>query len=207
MSEYKDYGYTNANYTHIYKYLLSPLLSLLSKEKNKLILDVGCGNGWLANLLIEKGYTVYGTDATAMGIEIAKQKNPDNFFVQDLSTDDLPIELQHLKFDTIISTEVIEHLYSPRQYLAFCKKILLKSGGGKLVISTPYHGYFKNVILALSGKMDGHFTVLWDGGHIKFWPFNTLSNVLEENGFKNIKLKGCGRFPFLWKSMIVYCDI
>jgi hypothetical protein len=36
-------------------------------------------------------------------------------------------------------------------------------------VSTPYHGYHKNLGLALSGKMDAHFTALWEGGHIKFF--------------------------------------
>jgi 2-polyprenyl-3-methyl-5-hydroxy-6-metoxy-1,4-benzoquinol methylase len=150
---------------------------------------------------------VYGTDASPSGIEIAKKKNPQRFFLQDLEKDDLPEELQNIGFDTIISTEVIEHLYSPRDYLDFCKKILLKHGGGDLIVSTPYHGYFKNVVMAVSGKMDKHFTVLWDGGHIKFWSRKTLTQVLEEKGFKDIKFTGCGRFPFLWKSMIVTSSI
>jgi 2-polyprenyl-6-hydroxyphenyl methylase/3-demethylubiquinone-9 3-methyltransferase len=37
------------------------------------------------------------------------------------------------------------------------------------VISTPFHGYWKNIALAVSGKFDDHFTALWNGGHIKFF--------------------------------------
>ncbi len=203
MSDYKDYRYNTDNFSHIHQYLLKPILEILSKKKDRRILDIGCGNGWLVNLLIEYGFNAYGTDASESGIEIARRKNPDRFFVQDLTKDDLPDELKGIGYDTIISTEVIEHLYAPREYLDFCKRILQKSGGGDLIISTPYNGYLKNVILSVTGKMDSHFTVLWDGGHIKFWSVKTLTKVLEEKSFREIEFKGCGRFPFLWKSMII----
>jgi 2-polyprenyl-3-methyl-5-hydroxy-6-metoxy-1,4-benzoquinol methylase len=206
MSEYKDYNYNNSKPAHTIKYLLDPIVNIL-KDKNKLVLDIGCGNGWLVNYLIEKGYKAYGTDASESGISIAKGRNPDSFYLQDLTKDSLPIELSYLKFNTIISTEVIEHLYSPREYLEFCKKILLNSGGGEIIMTTPYHGYFKNIVLALTGKLDNHFTVLWDGGHIKFWSKKTIYDLLKEKGFKDMQFVGCGRVPFLWKSMLIKAKI
>jgi hypothetical protein len=55
--------------------------------------------------------------------------------------------------------------------------------------------------------MDKHFTALWDGGHIKFWSKRTLYQLLNENGFKVMKFIGCGRFPLLWKSMLIKSKI
>ena len=204
---YKDYNYSTDNWNHIHSYVLAPLLKVLEQKKERAILDLGCGNGWLVNHLLELGYNAYGTDASASGIELAQKKNKDRFFVQDLSKDELPQQLQNIRFNTIISTEVIEHLYQPKEYLDFCKKILCQNGGGELILTTPYHGYLKNVVLALTGKMDKHFTVLWDGGHIKFWSRKTLTGLLADKGFKHIQFTGCGRLPYLWKSMMVSCII
>ena len=50
------------------------------------------------------------------------------------------------------------------------------------MVTTPYNGYLKNVALAVSGSMDRHWTVLWDGGHIKFWSQKTLAALLLEHG-------------------------
>ncbi|MBK8742608.1 MAG: hypothetical protein IPM02_25355 [Betaproteobacteria bacterium] len=61
-------------------------------------------------------------------------------------------------------------------------------------------GYWKN--LALTGKFDFHFTALWDGGHIKFWSIATLTTLLEEAGFEQIRFYRIGRIPALAKSMI-----
>jgi len=206
MLEYKEYGWKEElNASH--GYLLPVLRSLLSKEKNRSILDVGCGSGFIANQLIAEGFSVYGTDASREGVELAQQKNPGRFFVQDIASKELPAELKNIAFDTIISTEVVEHLYDPRGYIAFCREILMKNGGGEIILSTPYHGYLKNLVMALTGTLDNHFTVLWDGGHIKFWSRKTLTALLEEAGFKVTAFRGAGRCPYLWKSMFLKGEI
>lgn len=202
MSEYKDYDWDNNELTAAHSYFMEPIIKMLPVDGSP-ILDVGCGNGAFANYLISKGYNVYGTDASATGISIAKKNNPGRFYLQDLSIDDLPTELHGIKFKSIISTEVVEHLYDPKKYIRFCKSVLEKSGGGNLILSTPYHGYLKNLALSVFNSWDKHFTVLWDGGHIKFWSFKTLSQLLKEHEFKIVAFKGCGRFPYFWKSMVI----
>lgn len=206
MNNYQDYGFDKALPAHTFTYLQQPLLSLLDKEKNRCILDLGCGNGYLATLLLQLGYDAYGTDASEKGIAIAKEKNPSRFFLQELSTGRLPAELQELPFDTIISTEVIEHLYDPDQFIAFCKELLMPKGG-TLLLSTPYHGYLKNLSLSLFDKWDAHMPPTWRGGHIKLWSIKTLSSLLTQHGFKVTAVKGCGRFPYFWKSMLIAATI
>lgn len=206
MNEYQDYGW-DEEATHAHSYLYKSLQSLIGTNTNQTILDIGCGNGVIANRLIKQGYNVYGIDASTSGIDIARKKNPDRFFVQNIADQELPIEIRNINFNLIISTEVIEHLYNPRGYIAFCKEILMKNGSGEIIISTPYHGYLKNLALAITGKMEDHFTVLWDGGHIKFWSLKTLTQLLNEYGFEFIAFKGSGRVPYLWKSMFIKAKI
>ncbi len=207
MSEYQDYGWNSSGFTHAHAYFMQPIINMLPGDGSP-ILDVGCGNGSFANYLIRKGYNVYGTDASVSGIEIANKQNSGHFFIQDLESENLPKQLQGFPFKTIISTEVIEHLYNPRKYIEFCKNILIKSGGGgDLIISTPYNGYLKNIVIALLDGFDKHHTVLWDGGHIKFWSYKTISALLKEFDFDVVKFKGVGRFPYLWKSMIIKAKI
>ncbi|WP_199141647.1 class I SAM-dependent methyltransferase [Pedobacter sp. ASV12] len=203
MADYKDYGYQNASATHAHQYIVAPIVKLLDKNSNRCILDLGCGNGALVKTLVERGFNAYGTDASATGIQIASTFSADRFAIQDLSSDDLPEKFAQLRFDTIVSTEVIEHLYDPRKFIQFCKTILHKNGGGSVILSTPYHGYLKNLLLAIAGKWDSHANPLWDGGHIKLWSRATLSQLLEEYGFKVTDFVGCGRIPYVWKSMVI----
>ena len=65
------------------------------------------------------------------------------------------------------------------------------------MVSTPYHGYWKKLALAASGKMDGHFTALWDDGHIKFCSIATLTTLLSEAAFVDLHFERSGRIPAL----------
>jgi len=201
MADYADYGFHSDAATHNMGYQLNAITGLLDKTKNRFILDLGCGNGYLVNVLIEDGYNAYGTDASEKGIAIAKQRNPERFFVQDLSSDELPVELKDIHFDTVISTEVIEHLYNPAAFIEFCRRQL--KPGGELIITTPYHGYLKNLFLSIFNKWDSHIDPLWLGGHIKFWSRKTLTRLLINSGFTIVSFTGCGRIPYFWKSMII----
>lgn len=202
MSEYQEYRWESGA-THAHGFLYPTLARLLKGRKDRVILDIGCGNGEMTNRLIKDGYNVYGIDASISGIEVANKSNPGRFFTQNVNSKLLPKEIRDIEFDLIISTEVIEHLYDPRGYVEFCRNILLPSKEGEMIISTPYHGYLKNIVLAISGKMDSHFTALWDGGHIKFWSVKTITTLLREFDFKVVEFKGSGRVPYLWKSMFV----
>ena len=123
------------------------------------------------------------------------------FSLGDVEEDLSPDPFQAESFDVVVSTEVVEHLYRPRQLVQNAFRLLKPSG--HFIVSTPYHGWLKNVVLALSGKMDNHFTALWDGGHIKFWSRETLSALLTEKGFTDLRFVGAGRVPYIWKSMIL----
>ncbi|MEI6267757.1 MAG: class I SAM-dependent methyltransferase [Methylococcaceae bacterium] len=129
MSEYQEYGWSEGA-TNAHNFLYNDLLSLLDKDNNHKILDIGCGNGAMGTRLIDTGFDVYGIDASITGIKIAKKNYPARFYLQDINSGELPAELKDIFFDTVISTEVIEHLYNPRGYIQFCKQVLMKNGGG-----------------------------------------------------------------------------
>lgn len=163
------------------------------------VLDLGCGNGSFISMFRDRAWKLYGTDFSESGIRIAQETYPYIRFVHADSQTNLIEELEG-KVDVILSTEVIEHVYDPRAFLKTAYRYLKPSG--KFIVTTPYHGYLKNLVMATRG-MDSHFTVLWDGGHIKFWSKKTLSQAMTETGFTNLEFMGSGRAPYLWKSMIM----
>ncbi|MFN6481887.1 MULTISPECIES: class I SAM-dependent methyltransferase [unclassified Nostoc] len=205
MNQY-EYQYESANSSHHHIYLFKPLMEMISEysvllnnQKKLQILDIGCGNGSLSNLIAQQGYEVVGIEESASGVKLAKQTFPNCNFIQG-SIYNLPYGEISDKFDIVIAAEVIEHLFFPKELIKSAKKILKPNGC--LIITTPYHGYLKNLLLAVTGKMDQHFTTLWDGGHIKFFSVATLNTLLEAENYTNINFKFAGRFPYLWKSML-----
>lgn len=167
----------------------------------KCVCDLGCGNGYLSGLLARRGYRVVGVDASESGIEIARREHGEHAkFLCARIDRELPAALGGERFDAVISGDVIEHLYRPAD-LVECAGELLKPGGW-LVLSTPYHGYLKNLALSAADAWDAHHTVGWDGGHIKFFSVKTLSSLVAGKGFDVERFHYLGRTLWLWKSMI-----
>lgn len=162
------------------------------------ICDLGCGNGHISGRLAALGYEVTGVDASASGIRIARHAYPGTNFVEAPIDRDLNVG----KFDLVISSDVIEHLYRPSDLLEAAVSQL--NPYGQVLLGTPYHGYLKNLVLAATGRMDAHFSALHDGGHIKFYSVNTLAKLMRAHGFEDLSFTFYGRSPWLWKNMICH---
>lgn len=197
------YEYHQANHAVSHGYLkpvIDPLIASLPPGAT--VLDLGCGNGSFLSLFRKRGWHLHGTDFSPSGIAVARQNFPEiDFTLADATAPSGDLLNRVGQFDLILSTEVIEHVYDPRGFLRTALELL--KPGGLLIVTTPYHGYLKNLVLALTGKMDTHFTVLWAHGHIKFWSVATLTKALTEAGFHDVHMAGAGRLPWLWKSMVL----
>lgn len=194
-----DYHYSDSAASHTHKYLWLPVVNVLNDSSIKRVFDLGCGNGAFARHLDGLGFEITGVDPSEEGIALAQATDSSAVFEVGSSYD--PLMESYGRFPALVSLEVVEHVYLPRKY-AQCVNGLLEPGG-IAIISTPYHGYMKNVALALSGKMDVHFTALWDHGHIKFWSVKTLTYLFEEQGLLCERVIRVGRIPALAKSMIL----
>lgn len=195
-----DYSYESPEPTWSNRYLWPPVreIFLANLKSGSRIMDIGCGNGAIAAMLLDQGFSVTGIDTSKSGIHVAEKAYPEVRFAERSAYDDLAGEFG--EFDAVLSLEVVEHCYWPRKFARSLFALLRP--GGVAVISTPFHGYWKNLALALTGKFDAHWSPLWDGGHIKFWSEKTLRALLEETGFVEIAFRRVGRTPALAKSMI-----
>lgn len=199
-----EYTYATAHAGHHHQYLAKAILKLLPNPTSipnspLKVLDLGCGNGSFSHLLSSQGFNVTGVEESPSGITIAKQTYSNCCFLQG-SIYDLDLPQYYHSFDIVLAVDVIEHLFYPKELARVAKRYL--QPGGTLVITTPYHGYLKNLAMALTVKLDTHFTALWDGGHIKFFSVPTLRKLVLDEGFANPRFRFAGRFPFLWKGMV-----
>jgi 2-polyprenyl-3-methyl-5-hydroxy-6-metoxy-1,4-benzoquinol methylase len=198
------YGWSTAEAPGSCGYVTPAVLEILRTLRVHSVVDLGCGNGQLCAQLRAAGFDATGVDADEAGITIARATYPGIHFYQRGFEGD-PAQLLQAEgrrcFDAVVSTEVIEHLFSPHLLPRYARGLL--PPGGYLVMSTPYHGYLKNLMLSVFNKWDHHHTALWHGGHIKFWSVRTLRQLLESSGFEVTGFQGAGRLPLLWKSMII----
>jgi 2-polyprenyl-3-methyl-5-hydroxy-6-metoxy-1,4-benzoquinol methylase len=168
------------------------------------VLDIGCGNGHLAGQLAALGHRVTGVDVARDGIEIARRTYPHLRF-EAMSIYDPRLETIVVPNVTcVLAIEVLEHLFYPRRLFEVGRLLLPR--GGVMIVSTPYHGYLKNLATSVVNRWDQHFTVDVEGGHIKFFSRRTLTTMASDEGFEVRGFRGVGRIPVFWKSMVVLLE-
>ena len=149
------------------------------------VIEVGCGDASFTTDLAK-----YSTDVTAIDIsagQIAENARlfPGIKFLQhDVS---VRFPFPDASFDVAWCSEVLEHLFDPEFALREMHRILRP--GGRLLVTVPYHGRFKNLLIALF-KWDVHFAPA--NPHIRFYTNNTLSRITRAAGFREVRVKTCG---------------
>jgi 2-polyprenyl-3-methyl-5-hydroxy-6-metoxy-1,4-benzoquinol methylase len=198
---YNNYN-TQPDPPHQPLYLAKILQILQSNHHIRTILDAGCGDGNFAASLAERGYQMYGIDLSESGICIASKRGCGTYAIASMY-EDLKMPFQGIKsFDAIIAIDTVEHLYSPRIFAQRSFEALRP--GGILIVTVPYWGYLKNIVLAITNRLDGALTALWDGGHIKHWSRKTLTKLMLEQAYTVLSFKGCGRpIPYQWNAMMM----
>jgi 2-polyprenyl-6-hydroxyphenyl methylase/3-demethylubiquinone-9 3-methyltransferase len=157
------------------------------------ILDVGCGDGVFANFFAGRGFRASGVDISQVGIQRAQTLYPQLSF--QVASPEARLPFEDGEFDAVWCSEVVEHLFDVGHALAEMARVLKE--GGTLILTTPYHGLLKNLIVVLR-TFDSHFDV--GGGHIRFFTRGALGRLLNETGFDVTEMNGVGRRWPLWMS-------
>ncbi len=182
-------------------YMVPVLKSLIQETMGpppQRIFDLGCGKGDMAAALAADGHSVCGIDPSTDGIALANKYYPGLNLAEGSAYDDLAAT--YGKFSVVMSVDVVECVYYPQRYARTIRDLV--EPGGVALVTAPYHGYLKNVAIALSGSMDRHFNSLQEFGRIKFWSMETLGALLKGAGFASVEFHRVGRVPAVAKAMI-----
>ena len=140
--------------------------------KDKIVLDIACGEGYGSNLMSVNASFVYSVDIDEETIESAKLKyKKNNIEFLTGSTSSIPIKDNSI--DVVVSFETIEHHDKHNEMLEEIKRVLKPNG--LLIISTPDKLYYSD-----NRKYNNEF-------HIKELYKKEFKELVCKN-FKNIQL-------------------
>ncbi len=159
----KNYGKFNDEWKHE---------AILPLVKKGVILDIGCNEGKLLAKL--DGNITYGTDISKWIIKKAREKHPDIAFICSNA-----YCLPDIKFDTIIASDIIEHLEKPDMAVKIWLNHL--KTGGRLIILTP-NAMCERKLEMISRGID----ITEPEAHINMFSFWSLSDLFSN--MKNVEV-------------------
>lgn len=193
---YNRYWATYNDTTKDFDYKWPAIFPIIPRKQSISILDIGCGTGKvLAEIKkLNPQAQIFGVDVSSRAINVARKLLPQCKFTLIKDGEKLPFKNNSM--DYIFSFDVIEHIYDIQNILYEYKRIL--KPGGNILISTPYHGLIKNLVIALIGfeKVFNPYE-----GHIRFFTKKSLSLGFRMINFEIIKIGYFGRFYPLWRGM------
>jgi ubiquinone/menaquinone biosynthesis C-methylase UbiE len=116
-------------YEHLHRYALATNLC-----KDKIVLDIACGEGYGTNILSNYAKKIYGVDISYEAVDHAriKYKKPNIDFRYGSATN---IPLPANSVETVVCFETIEHLNEHFEMLSEIKRVMVKDG--ILIVSSP----------------------------------------------------------------------
>jgi len=156
------------------------------------ILDVGCGSGMLGERLRQSrdryivGITYSPTEAELASKRLSKVicAELNGFDFSSLG-----------KFDCVILSHILEHLYFPDRCLESLKCVLHKES--VVVLALPNVVWWKQRLQFLVGKWRYQDSGILDRTHFRFFDVHSSKQLLEEAGYEILRVRRDGPFPLL----------
>ena len=169
-----NYSYTsdNSKYSrnHWNKFALE--LDKKFKIKNKKIIEIGSNDGFLSNILKNKGADVLAVDASKFMVDICKKKNVNSIQSIFSFSESKKIKKKFGKVDFIIANNVFNHSNDPSNFLKGVNNLLKEEG--KFIFEQPN---FTEGIMSLKFDQIYH-------EHISYFNVKNIQSILKYNSLK-----------------------
>ena len=151
-------------------------------NKNSLILDAGCGGGYISEyLLAHTDARVIAFDQSEIALNICNRINEDHR-IKTVCCDALEIPFEDECADLAVCIGLLEHVREYDRCIEEIKRILKKDGFFYVVSSNKYSSmYFQWVVR--------HKFHLWRYGYQKNWTPRQFAEIMEKHLFRQIDIK------------------
>jgi methionine biosynthesis protein MetW len=157
-------------------------------EPGRRLLDLGCGDGVLGELLKDRFDEVIGVDISDQALIVAKQRGLATYRV---NLDEEALPFPDATFDAITCLDLIEHVFEPRVLVSEIARVL--APGGSLYIAFPNMRYalrIKEIIAGRFPKTSGDIAYSYDGGHLHYYTPGDVRLLLQERGLITVSERG-----------------
>jgi 2-polyprenyl-3-methyl-5-hydroxy-6-metoxy-1,4-benzoquinol methylase len=150
------------------------------------VLELGCGEGFMAATLAEQGNRVVGVDL----LEKPQRRGCMADYIQadlDGGLQAARFALGSRRFDRILLPDVLEHLRRPEHLLNDCAPLLKPSGN--IVVSLPNVANITVRLALLCGRFPYADRGILDRTHLRFYTRSSARRLLRDNGYEVLETK------------------
>jgi glycosyltransferase involved in cell wall biosynthesis len=173
------------NYDLKLGYASSHTAAIDAAQPGNRVLDIGCGQGYVARELAAKGCHVTGMDQYSP--EPSPQTAGIDFIRWNLDRTEFPVNVS--AFDQIMMLDIIEHLKQPEKFMdelrfaAVCKR-------PEVIITTANIGFFVTRLMLFFGQFNYGRKGILDATHTRLFTFRSLKALLEQSGYTVRDVRG-----------------
>lgn len=178
------------------------------------VLDVGCGSGLLLYNLRHDYKQLYGIELSRQRVETARQTLAGLPAEVERANIEHDLDIEDGYFDTIILSDVIEHIVDLWPAMESVTRLLRP--GGRVVVTTPNIASWRRRLSLLMGVFpstaaaDEGFATrtpreLHDKGHVHYFTFSMLHRLFARYGYARVEDHGIGRLGRVhdwWPSLL-----
>lgn len=179
-----DVGQVELNYDLKIGFPSSHTFAIEAAKPHARILDIGCGQGYVAEHLASKAEHVVGVDQFIR----EKSDNPKIEFKRwDMDGGDLPVSVS--EFDQIFMLDVIEHLKDPELFMEKLRSAAANKRP-EIVLTTANIGFLVPRLMLLLGNFNYGRKGILDRTHTRLFTFKSLRELFDQTGYTILEVRG-----------------
>ena len=179
-----DVGQVELTYDLKLGFASSHTMAIDAVKPQAQVLDIGCGQGYVAAELAKQAAQVTGIDQYVPATPPAPNVQLTRW---DLDAQEFPVPIS--SFDQIFMLDVIEHLHDPE---AFMETLRTATGRKRpeLVLTTANIGFFITRFMLLLGHFNYGRKGILDRTHTRLFTFASLKELFDQTGYRVLEVRG-----------------
>ena len=178
-----DVGQVELTYDTKLGFTSSHTLAIEAARPGARVLDLGCGQGYIAKELAKRAETVVGID------QHVTERKEGNVHLRrgDLGLGEFPVDIS--QFDQIFILDVIEHLSDPEGFMEKLRQAATRKRP-EIIVTTANVAFIITRLMLFFGNFNYGRKGILDRTHTRLFTFRSLRELFEQSGYQILEMRG-----------------